>query len=86
MQDRKKILIRDKTPCDSQTVYISSELSHSCEMLRVMFGLAFQEMDGSCVLVLQRKDVLQGLGLKLGPALKIYRHIKRLQTRRDFRF
>jgi hypothetical protein len=55
-------------------------------MLRVMFGLAFQEMDGSCVLVLQRKDVLQGLGLKLGPALKIYRHIKRLQTRRDFGF
>jgi hypothetical protein len=51
-----------------------------------MFGLAFQEMDGSCVLVLQRKDVLQGLGLKLGPALKIYRHIKRLQTRRDFGF
>jgi hypothetical protein len=86
MQDRKKIRIRDKTPPDPQTDYISSELSSSCQMLRVMLGLTFQEMDGSCVLVLQRKDVLQGLGLKLGPALKIYRHIKRLQTRRDFGF
>ena len=44
----------------------------------------FQEIDGASALVLQRRDVLQGLGLKLGPALKIYHHIKRLQTRRNF--
>jgi len=43
-----------------------------------------QEIDGASALVLQRRDVLQGLGLKLGPALKIYHHIKRLQTRRNF--
>jgi len=43
-----------------------------------------QEIDGASALVLQRKDVLQGLGLKLGPALKIFQHIKRLQTRRNF--
>jgi len=43
-----------------------------------------QEIDGASALVLQRQDVLKGLGLKLGPALKIFHHIKRLQTRRDF--
>ncbi|EEC11096.1 hypothetical protein IscW_ISCW008320 [Ixodes scapularis] len=39
-----------------------------------------QEIDGRSLLLLKRSDVLTGLSIKLGPALKIYNHIKRLQT------
>ncbi|KAL4236641.1 hypothetical protein ACF0H5_005026 [Mactra antiquata] len=39
-----------------------------------------QEIDGQSLLLLKRSDVLQGLSLKLGPALKIYNHVMRLQT------
>ncbi|CAG2108393.1 unnamed protein product, partial [Medioppia subpectinata] len=40
-----------------------------------------QEIDGRSLLLLRRMDVLTGLSLKLGPALKIYNHISRLQGR-----
>uniref|UniRef100_A0A2R5LEF8 Putative histone acetyltransferase kat6b n=2 Tax=Ornithodoros turicata TaxID=34597 RepID=A0A2R5LEF8_9ACAR len=39
-----------------------------------------QEIDGRSLLLMKRSDVLMGLSIKLGPALKIYNHIKRLQT------
>lgn len=42
----------------------------------------FQELDGSSVLVMQRRDIISGLGLKLGPALKIYNRVRTLQLRR----
>ncbi|XP_061604765.1 sterile alpha motif domain containing 1a [Phyllopteryx taeniolatus] len=45
-------------------------------------ALAFrtQEIDGKSLLLMQRSDVLTGLSIRLGPALKIYeRHIKVLQ-------
>jgi len=45
-----------------------------------------EDVDGAAVLVMQRKDILLGLGLKLGPALKIYNRIRALQTRRTFEF
>jgi hypothetical protein len=32
---------------------------------------------------MKRNDVVGNMGLKLGPAVKIYNHIRRLQTRRD---
>ncbi|XP_061129536.1 sterile alpha motif domain-containing protein 1 isoform X1 [Syngnathus typhle] len=39
-----------------------------------------QEIDGKSLLLMQRKDVLTGLSIKLGPALKIYEHhVKVLQ-------
>ncbi|XP_038569962.1 atherin isoform X2 [Micropterus salmoides] len=39
-----------------------------------------QEIDGKSLLLMQRNDVLTGLSIKLGPALKIYeRHVKVLQ-------
>ncbi|XP_022649278.1 uncharacterized protein LOC111245325 [Varroa destructor] len=38
-----------------------------------------QEIDGASLLLLQRTDVLSILGLKLGPALKMFRHIHSLQ-------
>ena len=41
-----------------------------------------EEIDGAGLLVLQRHDVLRGLGIKLGPALKIYNRVLALQTRR----
>ncbi|KAK2145445.1 hypothetical protein LSH36_681g02022, partial [Paralvinella palmiformis] len=40
-----------------------------------------QEIDGKSLLLMKRSDVLTGLSLKLGPALKIYAHVQRLQTR-----
>lgn len=40
-----------------------------------------QDIDGTALLMLTRSDVLMGLNLKLGPALKIYRQIRILQTR-----
>lgn len=42
-----------------------------------------QEIDGCSLLLLKRMDVLKSLRLKLGTALKIYRHVLKLQFRRD---
>ncbi|TGZ63717.1 hypothetical protein CRM22_006765 [Opisthorchis felineus] len=39
-----------------------------------------QEIDGACLLLMKRMDVLTELGIKLGPAVKIYERIKRLQS------
>ncbi|XP_053742145.1 sterile alpha motif domain-containing protein 13 isoform X2 [Synchiropus splendidus] len=40
-----------------------------------------QEIDGKSLLLMTRNDVLTGLSIKLGPALKIYEyHVKPLQT------
>ncbi|KAB0358835.1 hypothetical protein FD754_002991 [Muntiacus muntjak] len=40
------------------------------------------EIDGKSLLLMTRNDVLTGLQLKLGPALKIYEyHVKPLQTK-----
>ncbi|XP_041359765.1 histone acetyltransferase KAT6B-like [Gigantopelta aegis] len=39
-----------------------------------------QEIDGKSLLLMKRSDVLTGLSIKLGPALKIYVHVKCLQT------
>ncbi|KAH3721050.1 histone acetyltransferase KAT6B-like isoform X2 [Dreissena polymorpha] len=39
-----------------------------------------QEIDGQSLLLLKRSDVLQGLSLRLGPALKIYNHVMKLQS------
>lgn len=40
-----------------------------------------QEIDGKSLLLMTRNDVLTGLSIKLGPALKIYEyHVKALQT------
>ena len=56
------------------------------ELLRFDWILSdfFQEIDGRSLLLLHRQDVLGGLGLKMGPALKIFSQIKRLQTKREF--
>lgn len=40
-----------------------------------------QDIDGTSLLMLTRNDVLCGLQLKLGPALKMYKHVRILQTR-----
>ncbi|XP_015171334.1 PREDICTED: uncharacterized protein LOC107063765 isoform X1 [Polistes dominula] len=42
-----------------------------------------QDIDGHSLLLMKRSDVLKGLNLLLGPALKIYRHVLKLQVRRD---
>ena len=48
--------------------------------------VVLQELDGSSVLVMQRRDIISGLGLKLGPALKIYNRVRTLQLRRKIEF
>nr|CAD7398527.1 unnamed protein product [Timema cristinae] len=40
------------------------------------------DIDGPSLLLMKRNDVLCNLSLKLGPALKIYKHVKMLQIRR----
>lgn len=47
------------------------------------FYLIFQDIDGRSLLLMTRSDVVNGLKLKLGPALKIFGQVKRLQLRRD---
>lgn len=50
---------------------------YTSERLNVCF---WQEIDGKSLLLMQRNDVLTGLSIRLGPALKIYeRHVKVLQ-------
>lgn len=39
-----------------------------------------QEIDGKSLLLLKREDVLKGLGIKVGPALKIFSFITHLQN------
>lgn len=43
-----------------------------------------EEIDGRSLLLLNRQDCLNSLGLKMGPALKLFHQIKKLQTRRNF--
>ncbi|XP_061486515.1 sterile alpha motif domain-containing protein 13 isoform X3 [Rhineura floridana] len=51
------------------------DLSRSCCLSLIW------EIDGKSLLLMTRNDVLTGLSLKLGPALKIYEyHVKPLQT------
>lgn len=40
-----------------------------------------QEIDGVSLLLMKRSDVITGLNFKLGPALRIYKHIVMLQTK-----
>lgn len=48
--------------------------------LLLSVSLPPQEIDGKSLLLMQRTDVLTGLSIRLGPALKIYEHhIKVLQ-------
>ncbi|XP_069128390.1 sterile alpha motif domain-containing protein 13-like [Argopecten irradians] len=43
-------------------------------------ALKEQEIDGQSLLLMKRSDVLTGLSIKLGPALKMYQHVMKLQT------
>ena len=50
-------------------------------LILILYGCSLlQEIDGQSLLLLKRSDVLTGLNLKLGPALKIYQHVAKLQT------
>ena len=40
-----------------------------------------QVIDGPALLLMTRNDVLRGLNIRLGPALKLYRLVRVLQTR-----
>uniref|UniRef100_A0A1B6FEX3 PHD-type domain-containing protein n=1 Tax=Cuerna arida TaxID=1464854 RepID=A0A1B6FEX3_9HEMI len=42
-----------------------------------------QDIDGQSLLLMKRMDILTSLSLKLGPALKVYGHVRKLQTRKS---
>ncbi|XP_062589707.1 histone acetyltransferase KAT6B-like [Saccostrea cucullata] len=42
-------------------------------------ALQEQEIDGQSLLLMKRSDVLTGLSVRLGPALKMYQHVMKLQ-------
>lgn len=48
-------------------------------MIQLFICISVQEIDGPSLLLMKREDVLSALGLKLGPALKLYRKIVRVQ-------
>ena len=43
-----------------------------------------QEIDGAALILIKRCDVIKEMGLKLGPAVKIFAHIERLQKYRPY--
>lgn len=54
-----------------------SRRMHSSIFLDFFFFL--QEIDGQSLLLMKRSDVLTGLSIRLGPALKMYQHVMKLQ-------
>lgn len=57
-----------------------SEHPFRTQWVKLTFSPPQQEIDGKSLLLMQRSDVLTGLSIRLGPALKIYeRHVKVLQ-------
>lgn len=58
--------------------------AHQLMVLLVVYNNnLFQDIDGRSLLLMTRNDVVNGLHLKMGPALKIYGHVKKLQLRRS---
>ncbi|KAK7100441.1 histone acetyltransferase KAT6B-like [Littorina saxatilis] len=58
---------------DVANFFISAGFPQQAEIFRE------QEIDGKSLLLMKRSDVLTGMSIKLGPALKIHRHVQRLQ-------
>lgn len=77
----KRDLLQEKYP-DARNWSISDVVSffHEKGFNEQAEAFKSQEIDGQSLLLLKRSDVLQGLSLKLGPALKIYNHVMKLQT------
>ncbi|XP_055709637.1 polyhomeotic-like protein 2 [Phlebotomus papatasi] len=55
--------------------YFSRHFPNEAEVFRE------QEIDGASLVLMKRDDVVSGLKLKLGPAIRIYRHVLMLQKR-----
>ncbi|XP_059612767.1 uncharacterized protein LOC132259228 [Phlebotomus argentipes] len=55
--------------------YFSHHFPNEAEVFRE------QEIDGASLVLMKRDDVVSGLKLKLGPAIRIYRHVLMLQKR-----
>ncbi|XP_046366737.1 histone acetyltransferase KAT6B-like [Haliotis rufescens] len=78
-----------KEPCLVDSVYPDASDWTIDEVVLFFMSVGFeaqaeafreQEIDGKSLLLMKRSDVLTGLSIKLGPALKIYRHVECLQT------
>lgn len=73
---RKRLLSRFAIPVDTRRATPASKPRRLNPPLPTQ-----QEIDGKSLLLMTRNDVLTGLSIKLGPALKIYEyHVKPLQT------
>lgn len=80
---RRVQLFRAIFPRGGQSVQGAGNVVRNFFIQSVKIRDFFQEIDGHSLLLMKRIDVLTSLKLKLGPALKIYRHIVKLQVRRD---
>ena len=43
--------------------------------------LILQEIDGTALTLIEREDLVMNLGLRLGPAIKMFEHVKMFQTK-----
>ena len=43
--------------------------------------LILQEIDGTALTLIEREDLVMNLGLRLGPAIKMFEHVKMIQTK-----
>ena len=76
---------RQKGFSDSTTeIFLQQVTFHFGRSGSNLILLTLQEIDGRSLLLMHRTDVVSSLGLKLGPALKLFSCIKKLQTRRNF--
>ncbi len=69
---------------DWSPAQISAHLSGQGFPLHLADVFQREEIDGRSLMLLRRQDVIGSLGLRLGPALKVFKCIRRLQTRRNF--
>ena len=61
--------------------FIISQFFYSfcASALTIFISFNLQEIDGKSLILLKRLDVLTGLKLKLGPALKVFHHVAKVQ-------
>ncbi len=65
--------------CDERKNIVLARWNLTIKFQKIFASSNFQELDGRSLLLMQRSDVVTGLGLRLGPALKVYSHVKRFQ-------
>ncbi|XP_050545758.1 uncharacterized protein LOC126908004 isoform X2 [Daktulosphaira vitifoliae] len=73
----KGLTIPDVTEWNKHKVY---KYLVQCVSQEIASKIIDNEIDGRALLLIQRSDVTNNMGLKLGPAMKLYKQIRILQT------